>query len=90
MFLLQAAGGAAIAVLLLAGAWLSEPPWLLPAAVGLAGGALVGFVLSRTVGVFGFVERGWQPAPQAALSVTAEAVVLLAYAVAAVQAARRR
>jgi hypothetical protein len=40
-----------------------EPPWLLPAAVALAGGALVGFVLSRVIRVFGFVERGWEPAP---------------------------
>ncbi|WP_426504157.1 hypothetical protein ACPPVO_42030 [Dactylosporangium sp. McL0621] len=90
MFLIQAGGSAALTLLLLAGAWLREPPWLLPAGVALAGGALAGFALSRTVGVFGFVERGWQPAPQAALSVVAEAVVLLTYAVAAARAARPR
>jgi hypothetical protein len=37
-------------------------------------------VLSRTVGLFGFIERGWEPSPQAALSVIAEVftVVLVA------------
>jgi hypothetical protein len=38
----------------------------------VAGGALVAFVLSRTVGLFGFSERGWQPSPHAAVSVVAE------------------
>jgi hypothetical protein len=54
-----------------------EPALLRLAAAGLAAGALVGFVLSRTVGLFGFLERGLQPAPQALLSLVAESAVLL-------------
>jgi hypothetical protein len=38
---------------------------------GLAGGALVG-----TVGVLGFVEGGFQPAPQAPVSVLTEVAIL--------------
>ena len=73
MFLLLAAGCFAVAVLLLvAGA---PVPRLL--AAGLSVGALIGFALSRTVGVFGFTERGLQPAPQAALSLAFEAITLL-------------
>ncbi|WP_213015357.1 MULTISPECIES: hypothetical protein [unclassified Rhodococcus (in: high G+C Gram-positive bacteria)] len=72
-FLLQAAAAFAIAVLLLLGG-----PFLLRlAAAAVAGGALVGFVLSRTVGVFGFIEIGWQPAPQAAVSVAAEVATIV-------------
>jgi hypothetical protein len=37
--------------------------------VNAAGGALVTFVLSRIVGLFGFSERGWVPPPHAAISV---------------------
>jgi hypothetical protein len=73
LFLLQASGSFAIAVLLPLTAYL---PLRLVAA-GLAAGALGGFVLSRTVGVLGFTERGWEPAPQALLSVLAEIAVLL-------------
>jgi hypothetical protein len=76
-FLLQASGSFAVALLLSLGA-----PWYIRlAGVGLAGGALAGFVLSRTVGVFGFVEYGWEPSPWALLSVLAEvvAVLLLAF-----------
>ena len=73
MFLALAAGCFAVAVLLLvAGA---PVPRLL--AAGLSVGALIGFALSRTVGVFGFTERGLQPAPQAALSLAFEAITLL-------------
>jgi len=72
-FLLQAAASFAIAVLLLLGG-----PFLLRlAAAAVVGGALVGFVLSRTVGVFGFIEIGWQPAPQAAVSVVAEVATIV-------------
>ncbi|BBY68847.1 hypothetical protein MPRI_10340 [Mycobacterium paraintracellulare] len=35
------------------------------------------FALSRTVGLFGFSERGWDPSPYAAISVAAEVVILL-------------
>ena len=71
-FLLLAAGCFAVAVLLLLG-W---PVVLRLAAVALAGGALLGFAASRTVGVFGFTERGLQPAPQALLSLLAEVAVI--------------
>ncbi|GAA4483078.1 hypothetical protein GCM10023094_34120 [Rhodococcus olei] len=67
-FLVQAAASGAIVVLLLVGG-----PIALRIAAGLlAGGALTAFVLSRTVGLYGFTEIGWQPAPQAAVSVAAE------------------
>jgi hypothetical protein len=72
MFLLLASGSFAVAVLLLAAE--SLVPRLL--AIGLAGGALIGFLLSRTVGVFGFVEHGWQPVPDAVLSIVFEFGVL--------------
>ena len=71
-FLIQASGSFAIAVLLLFGNALI--PRL--AAAGLAVGALVGFVLSRTVGIGAFIEHGFDPAPQALISVLAEVAVL--------------
>lgn len=79
MFLLQAADSFAVALLLL----VTGTAVSLLGAAGLAGGALVGLLLSRTVGVFGFVAHGWQPAPQAALTIVAEtlALLLLAYLV---------
>jgi len=43
----------------------------------LAAATLGGFVLSRTVGIFGFVEHGWQPAPEALLSVLTESAVVI-------------
>jgi hypothetical protein len=48
---------------------------------GLAVGAPVRFGLSRTVGVLGFVERGFQPASQALLSVLTEVAMLALLAV---------
>jgi hypothetical protein len=66
-----------VAALLVAAVAVPEPALLRLAAAGLAAGALVGFVLSRTVGLFGFLERGLQPAPQALLSLVAESAVLL-------------
>ncbi|PPK65617.1 hypothetical protein V5P93_005087 [Actinokineospora auranticolor] len=71
-FLLQAAASLALAVLLPC----TDLLLLRLAAAGAAGGALVGFVLSRTVGLFGFTESGLQPAPEALLSVIAEFAVL--------------
>jgi hypothetical protein len=71
-FLLQASGSFAIAVLLLFGNALI--PRL--AAAGLAVGALVGFVVSRTLGIGAFIEHGFDPAPQALISVLAEVAVL--------------
>ncbi|MEV6763972.1 hypothetical protein AB0N16_25705 [Streptomyces sp. NPDC051105] len=74
LFLLQASASFALAALLAAG----TPPLLLrAAAAGVALGALGGFAASRTVGVFGFTERGLQPAPQAGLSLLAETATLL-------------
>jgi hypothetical protein len=67
-FMLQASVSFAVAVLILIGG----PEWLQWAAAVVAGGALIAFVLSRTVGLFGFSERGWQPSPHAAVSVVAE------------------
>lgn len=84
-FLVQAAASFAVAALLLLGG----PVLLRWLAAALAGGALVGFVLSRTVGIAGFVERGWQPSPQAMLSVVAEALVLVILAVQLVNAVLR-
>ena len=75
-FLFQASVFFAVAVLVLVGG----PDWLVWAAGALAAMALGAFALSRTIGIAGFVERGWEPAPHALLSVLAEVVTLLACA----------
>jgi hypothetical protein len=67
-FLLLSSGAFAVAALLLIG----SSPVLRLGAAAVAGGALGGFVMSRTVGVFGFTERGLQPAPQALISLVSE------------------
>ena len=69
-FLVQAGMSFALALLILIGG----PWWLRWVAAALSGGALVAFALSRTVGLFGFSETGWQPSPHAAISVVAELV----------------
>jgi hypothetical protein len=72
-FLMQGSVFCALAVLILAGG----PGWLqLIAALG-AMGSLVAFALSRTVGIFGFTETGWQPSPYAVITVVAEVLTLL-------------
>jgi hypothetical protein len=72
-FLMQGSVFCALAVLILAGG----PGWLqLIAAIG-AMGSLVAFALSRTVGIFGFTETGWQPSPYAVITVVAEVLTLL-------------
>ena len=77
-FLAQASASLAVAGLLVAAVrWPDGLPILRCAAGALAAGALAGFAASRTVGVFGFVERGLQPAPQALISVLSEVGVLL-------------
>jgi hypothetical protein len=83
-FLLLSSAAFAVAVLLLA----SGSPVLRLGAAGVAAGALAGFAASRTVGVFGFTERGLDPAPQALVSLLSElgALALLA----AWELARRR
>jgi hypothetical protein len=73
-FLVQASVFFAIGVLVILGG----PDWLIAASGVLAIGALGAFTLSRTVGLAGFVERGWDPAPHALVSVLAEAVTVLA------------
>ena len=72
-FLIQASVSYALAVLILVGG----PAWLRWAAAAVAGGSLAAFVLSRTVGLFGFTEVGWEPSPYAASSVVAEALTVL-------------
>lgn len=72
-FLVLASGSFAVAVLLP----MSGSPVLRLLAAGLALGALFGFVMSRTVGIFGFVERGLQPAPQAVLSLLFEIIAVV-------------
>jgi hypothetical protein len=67
-FLLLSSGAFAVAALLL----ISGSPVLRLGAAGVGAGALGGFVMSRTVGVFGFTERGLQPAPQALISLISE------------------
>jgi hypothetical protein len=76
-FLLQASVSVAVAVLLVLGG----PWWLRWVAAALAGGSLVAFALSRTVGVLGFTEHGWQPSPHAAIDAVAEVLIVVLFAV---------
>jgi hypothetical protein len=71
-FLVQASVSLALAALILLGG----PAWLQWAAATLAGGSLVAFALSRTAGLFGFSEQGWQPSPHAAISVVTEVLTV--------------
>ena len=80
-FLVQASVSLSLALLIVAGG----PWWLEWGAAAMAGGSLVAFILSRTVGLFGFTERGWDPSPHAALTVVAEALCVLLWAVAFVR-----
>jgi hypothetical protein len=80
-FLIQASVSFSLAILVAVGG----PWWVEWSAAGLAGGSLVAFVLSRTVGLFGFTEHGWEPAPHAALTVIAEALCVLLWAAAFVR-----
>ena len=75
-FLIQASVSYALALLIVAGG----PGWLQWVAAAVAGGSLVAFALSRTVGLFGFSERGWDPSPHAAISVAAEVLTVLLWA----------
>lgn len=80
-FLVQSSVSFSLAALIVArGPW-----WLDCAAAAMAGGSLVAFVLSRTVGLFGFSERGWDPSPHAALTVVAEVACVLLWAAAVVR-----
>lgn len=75
-FQIQASVSFALAVLIVVGG----PGWLRWVAAAVAGGSLLAFALSRTVGIFGFSERGWDPSPHAALSVGAEVLTVLLWA----------
>jgi hypothetical protein len=75
-FLIQASVSFALALLIVVGG----PGWLQWGAAALAGGSLVAFGLSRTVGLFGFSELGWEPSPHAAISVGAEVLTVLLWA----------
>jgi hypothetical protein len=83
-FLIQASVSFAVALLIVLGG----PGWLRWVAAAVAGGSLVAFTLSRTVGLFGFSERGWDPAPHAAIAVGAEVLTVLLWAGALVKWAR--
>lgn len=72
-FLLQGSVFCALAVLILIGG----PTWLRLAAAAGAAGSLVAFALSRTTGLFGFTETGWEPSPYALLIVVAEVRTVL-------------
>ena len=85
-FLIPASVSFSLAVLIVAGG----PWWLDWAAAAMAGGSLVAFVLSRTIGLFGFSERGWDPSPHAAITVAAEVLCVLLWAGGWVRLPRRR
>jgi hypothetical protein len=55
---------------------LGGPAWLRAVALLISLGALGAFVMSRTVGVMGFIERGWAP-PHGPISVVAEAITVV-------------
>ena len=79
-FLIQASVCFALALLIIIGG----PGWLQWVAAAVAGGSLVAFALSRTVGLFGFSERGWDPSPHAVIDVAAEVLTVLLWAAAMV------
>jgi hypothetical protein len=85
-FLLQASVSLAVAVLILVGG----PAWLRWAGAMLAGGSVVAFLLSRTVGLFGFSERGWQPSPHAVVDLVAELLIVGLWAAYLVKGRRAR
>ena len=55
------------------------------AAIAHTASALGGFVLSRTIGLWGFKETGLTPTPHAAIALAAEAAALILLALASVQ-----
>jgi len=72
-FLLQGSVFCALALLILVGG----PAWMQVLAALGAAGSLVAFALSRSIGLFGFIETGWQPSPYTWLSVVAEVMTIL-------------
>ncbi len=85
-FLWQAAASVALAVLLP----IAYPLVLRLLAAAVSAGALGAFALSRTTGLFGFTEYGWQPAPQAVLTVLSESLALVVLAIPLLRWARTR
>jgi hypothetical protein len=85
-FLAQASVSFAIAALILVGG----PAWLRWAGAMVAGGSLFAFALSRTVGLFGFSEQGWQPSPHAAVDVLVEVLAVGLWVVYLVERRRAR
>jgi hypothetical protein len=77
-FLLNAAAAVVVAAALV----LWRNVWALVAGLVLVNATLIGFGLSRTSrGIFGFTESGFQPSPEAAMSLVVEigaAVILIA------------
>lgn len=71
-FLVQGSVFCSLAVLTLLGG----PVWLQVVGALGAAGSLLAFALSRTVGLFGFIEVGWQPAPYTLISVVAEVAAI--------------
>ena len=72
-FLIQASVFCALAVLIIAGG----PAWLQVLGALGAAGSLVAFALSRTVGLFGFIETGWEPSPYTWISVVVEVATVV-------------
>jgi hypothetical protein len=83
-FLLQGSAFCTLALLILAGG----PAWLRWAAAAGAAASLIAFTLSRTVGLVGFTETGWQPTPYAMAAVLAEVVTVLIVGASVVTARR--
>jgi hypothetical protein len=84
-FLIQGSAFVALAVLILLGG----PCWLRWAAGMGALASLVAFGLSRTVGLLGFAEHGWDP-PYGTLTVIAEALTVLLVAASPIARYRQR
>jgi len=83
-FLVQASVFCALAVLILVGA----PDWFSWVAAVLSVGALIAFALSRTVGLFGFTEHGWE-SPYGPVTVIAELLTVTLVAAAFLSRQRR-
>ncbi len=79
-FLLQGSIFCALAVLILAGG----PAWLSWAGAAASIASLAAFALSRTVGLFGFIEHGWE-SPSGPITVIAEVLTVLLVAACAWQ-----
>lgn len=77
LFLLNAAASAFIAVALVA----TASRWVTLPAIGLALGSLAALVMSRTVGLLGFMESAWTPASLRSIAAEVGAIVAIALVV---------